>query len=128
MLKQTKVLLSIKPKFAFKIFDGEKRFEFRKAIFKRSNITHVIVYASAPVSKIIGEFEIEAILFDELEPLWSKTKRFAGIEKDYFSQYFSQRDKGYAIKIKKAKLYENQVCIKTQFGLTPPQSFAYVQD
>ena len=29
-----KVVLSIKPEFAFKIFDGTKQFEFRKAIFK----------------------------------------------------------------------------------------------
>ena len=28
-----KVVLSIKPQFANKIFDGTKKFEFRKAIF-----------------------------------------------------------------------------------------------
>lgn len=30
-----KVLLSIKPEFANKIFEGTKRFEFRKSIFKK---------------------------------------------------------------------------------------------
>ena len=29
-----KVVLSIKPEFANKIFDGTKKFEFRKSIFK----------------------------------------------------------------------------------------------
>lgn len=57
-----KVLLSIKPEFAFKIFDGTKHFEFRKVIFKNPNVNIVVVYASSPVQQVIGEFEIETIL------------------------------------------------------------------
>jgi predicted transcriptional regulator len=30
-----KVILSIKPEYAFKIFDGTKKFEFRRVIFKK---------------------------------------------------------------------------------------------
>ena len=33
-----KVLLSIKPEFAEKIFDGTKLYEFRRSIFKNKNI------------------------------------------------------------------------------------------
>jgi predicted transcriptional regulator len=121
-----RVLLSIKPEFAFKIFEGKKKYEFRKAIFKREGITKVIVYASAPISKVIGEFEIAEIIYDELERLWQETNHFAGIDEDYFYQYFAERESGYAIKIQKAKLYEDKLCIRQHFGLTPPQSFAYV--
>lgn len=56
-----KVLLSIKPEYAYKIFSGEKKFEYRKIIFKKK-IKSVIVYATKPVGKIIGEFEIEDII------------------------------------------------------------------
>jgi predicted transcriptional regulator len=121
-----KVLLSIKPEFAFKIFEGNKRYEFRKAIFKREGITKVIVYASAPISKVIGEFDIAEIIHDELERLWQETNRYAGIDEDYFYQYFAKRETGYAIKICQARLYEDELCIRQHFGLTPPQSFAYV--
>ncbi len=51
--------MSIKPEFAFKIFDGEKKFEFRKVIFKNPDIRTVVVYASSPVQQVIGEFEID---------------------------------------------------------------------
>ena len=67
-------LLSIKPKFASLIFDGSKKFEYRKAIFKQ-NVTKVIVYATAPVSMVIGEFTVEGILHDELDSLWQETQR-----------------------------------------------------
>lgn len=120
------VLLSIKPEFAFKIFEGTKRFEFRKAIFKREGVTKIIVYASAPISKVIGEFEIANILHDKLDNLWEFTNQYAGISREYFNQYFENKEKGYAIEIKSFKIYPERLCIKNHFGLIAPQSFVYI--
>ena len=64
-----KVILSIKPEFANKIFNGTKKFEFRRTLFKNKEIKMIIVYASAPISKVIGEFEIDRIFHEELELL-----------------------------------------------------------
>lgn len=122
-----KVLLSIKPKFAELIFNGTKKFEFRKAIFKNSNIKTVVVYASSPLQKVIGEFEIEEIFNDEIEKLWLRTKQFAGIEEEYFYQYFAEREMGYAIKIMKTRRYDTPLSLKKDFNLTPPQSFLYLK-
>ncbi|MGB4774591.1 MAG: ASCH domain-containing protein, partial [Daejeonella sp.] len=118
-----RVLLSIKPEFAELIFDGTKKFEFRKAVFKNTDIKTVVVYASSPTQKVIGEFEIESILNDSPEKLWKITKAFAGINEDFFYQYFSDRDTAYAIKIKKTRKYRKPLCLKEDFKLTPPQSF-----
>src|SRR5450631_3049172 len=120
-----KVLLSIKPAFAEKIFDGTKKFEFRRTIFKNENITTVIVYASSPTQKVIGEFEIERILKNDLSTLWNETKEYAGIDEEYFYRYFEDKENGFAIKIKKTKKYKKPLCIKQHFNLTPPQSFLY---
>ena len=54
-----KVMISIKPEFADKIFTGIKKYEFRKVLFKNNDIDTVIVYASSPVQKVIGEFKIK---------------------------------------------------------------------
>ena len=69
-----RVLLSIKPEYAFKIFDGTKRFEFRKVIFKNPDVKTVVVYASSPVQQVIGEFEIENIFSYEPDALWEMQK------------------------------------------------------
>ena len=121
-----KVLLSIKPEFAEKIFEGTKKYEFRKAIFKNPEVKIVVVYASSPVQKIIGEFEIDRIIVHDLETLWNKTKKHSGISEDFFFQYFSDRELGYAIKIKKTKLYRTPKCIREDFNLYAPQSFLYL--
>lgn len=123
-----KVLLSIKPKYADLIFDGTKKFEFRRTIFKNENIKTIVVYASSPVQKVIGEFEIETILNDELEMLWKKTKKHAGIDEAYFYEYFDKKEHGFAIKIKNTRRYEKSLCLKEDFNLLPPQSFLYLSN
>ena len=120
-----KVVLSIKPEFAEKIFDGTKKFEFRKAIFKNTDIKTVIVYASSPVQKVIGEFEIERIINQDIDSLWGLTHANSGISEDYFYKYFEDRTEGFAIEIKKYKKYKQPKNLKEDFNLFPPQSFAY---
>lgn len=121
-----KVLLSIKPEFAQKIFDGSKKYEFRRSIFKNPDIKTVVVYASSPVKKVVGEFEIEEILNTDLEALWNQTEKYSGISKDYFLKYFSGKQNGFAIQIKNTKKYKSPKCIKKDLHLVPPQSFAYL--
>ena len=121
------VILSIKPEFANKIFDGTKKYEFRKKIFKNNKVKTVIVYASFPIQQVIGEFEIEKIINHDIDTLWHMTQPHSGISEDYFYQYFAEKEFGYAIKIKKTKKYKIPKCLKADFNLLPPQSFAYLQ-
>jgi len=123
-----KVVLSIKPEFAFKIFDGSKKFEFRKSIFKNEEVKTVVVYASSPVQQVIGEFEIEDILNYDLQTLWEMTQEYSGITEDFYYKYFADKDQGFAIKIKKTRKYKKPKCLKTDFNLFPPQSFAYLTE
>lgn len=121
-----RILLSIKPEFAEKIFEGTKKFEFRRTIFAKKQVNTAIVYASSPVQRVIGEFEIEKILFDDINNLWLDTREYAGIDEDHFFRYFSNKSKGYAIKIKKVKKYEMPILLNERFKMQPPQSFAYI--
>ena len=118
-----KVLLSIKPKFVESIIKGNKKYEYRKAIFKK-NVDTVVIYKTTPFCKIIGEFEIDGILFDTPENIWQITQEFAGITQDYFDKYFYNRKIAYAIKIGNIKQYELEPKdIIKQFKA--PQSFMY---
>jgi predicted transcriptional regulator len=121
------VILSIKPEYANKIFSGNKRFEFRRSIFKNKDVKKIIVYASSPISKIIGEFEIEKIHFSDVDTLWQETQEFSGITKEYFDKYFIGKKSGFALEIKKTKKYSASLSIKESFGISAPQSFAYVK-
>jgi len=121
-----KVLLSIKPKYAKMILSGEKRYEFRRTIFKKPGIKKVVIYASSPVSKVIGEFEIDDILSLNIGELWFLTMEYAGIDKEYYDRYFSGKEVGHAIKVKKTKEYPEHKDLREFNVKYAPQSFVYI--
>lgn len=121
-----KIILSIKPQFVEKIFAGEKRYEFRRSIFANPEVKTVVIYSSSPIGKVVGEFDIDIILHDAVASLWQKTQKQSGISEAYFTQYFTGKEKGFALKIKNAKRYDQPKCIRKDFNRLPPQSFVYL--
>lgn len=82
-----------------------------------------------PVGKFVGEFSIERIESDEPDILWEKTKRHSGITKEFYDQYFKGKEKAYALKISKMKIYDtplNPFDLISSF--VAPQSFRYITD
>jgi predicted transcriptional regulator len=121
-----KILLSIKPEFALKIFEGTKKYEFRKSIFRRNGVKAVVVYVSSPIQQVIGEFEIEKILHKEVEQLWQLTKQSAGISKDFYNEYFADKEMAFAIQIGKIHKFSTPKRL-SDYGIGyAPQSFAYL--
>ena len=109
------VILSIKPEFVEKIFSGEKQYEYRKILFKQK-VDTVYIYASRPISKIVGEFKIEKIINDTPANIWNQTKEHSGVTKSFFQKYYAGKDKGVALKIKECKKYKKDL-------VTPECSF-----
>ncbi len=122
-----KVLLSIKPEYANKIFSGEKKFEFRKIAFRNNKVETVVVYSTMPVGRIIGEFSIKHIHKDSPKSIWRKTKHFSGIDEVFFKEYFNGRELAVAIEVDNPILYKNPIDPKEEFkNFTAPQSFKYL--
>lgn len=127
--EQTSVLLSIRPAFAEAILAGTKTFEFRRRIFRDLGVRRIILYASSPIGKVVGEFEVETVLNMEPRKLWAATSRGAGISRAYFDSYFDGRSAGYALKIRNPKRYIHPLDLDSDFGIAhPPQSFRYVAE
>lgn len=124
-----RVLLSIKPEHVANIFNGSKKFEFRRRIFRRTDVRVVIVYATRPVGMIVGEFDIDCVIMDTPDSIWKVTENSSGISKNYFDQYFDGRDRAYALKIGEVRLYEAPVApADFSENFTPPQSYLYVNE
>lgn len=123
-----KALLSIKPEFVKEIMKGGKRFEYRKKVFKRSDVSSIVVYATKPYGKIVGEFEIEDIIEERIDKLWSDTKHLSGISEEFFYDYFKNRESGFAIQIKDFIEYKEHLEL-SEFDSNikvAPQSFCYI--
>jgi predicted transcriptional regulator len=123
----TSAILSIRPNFADAIFRGEKKFEFRRKLFKTKSPTKIFVYASAPISMVIGHFEVADVISKRPSNLWRDTGHAAGIKRSHFFKYFSGCNEAHALKVRKPVRYLKPLNLFDTFGIErPPQSFCYV--
>ena len=121
------VLLSIKPRYVKSILEGDKRYEFRKTIFKNRGINRIYIYSSSPVKKIVGRFEIGGILEDHPNNLWDTVKEFAGIDNRDFFAYFEGKSRAFAIEIQNLQEFIDPIDpYETMPGFVPPQSYCYM--
>ena len=121
------VLLSIKPKYVTSSIEGDKRYEFRKTIFKNREINRIYIYSSSPVKKIIGTFEIGGILEDHPNYLWDMVKEYAGINDRDFFTYFERKSRAFAIEIQNLRELPDPIDpYETMPGFVPPQSYCYM--
>ena len=119
------ILMSIKPKFVAEIFSGKKKYEFRKRVCKKK-VDKIIIYSTFPVCKVVGEAEINNVLIDSPNRVWSITKNYAGIEKKFFDNYFANKDVATAYELTNVKKYPEPKEL-SEFGVrVAPQSYQYV--
>ncbi len=123
-----RVLLSIKPEYAEKILNGTKRFEYRKAFPRDEAVKTVVIYATMPVGKVVGEFEVGGYVADTPEKLWRETRKASGITREFFMAYFAGRDEARAIRVGATQRYAKPKSLREVSGSsTPPQSFQYLR-
>jgi len=124
------LLISVQPKYADKIFAGEKTVELRKVRPKVTSGDIVLVYASSPTMALVGGFEVGSVIENTPMALWNKVKRSAGLTKDEFSDYYNGSSNAYGIFIKKPWYFETPMALqnlrKKLEGFHPPQSYRYV--
>jgi len=120
-----KMLLSINPEHVENIMNGNKKFEFRK-VRCRPEVDKIIIYATSPVMKVVGEADVIDIIVDFPEQVWEQTSKFAGISKQFYDRYYQNKEVAVAYRLGKVRKYKNPLTL-ADFGINfAPQSFVYV--
>jgi predicted transcriptional regulator len=119
------MLLSINPEHVENILCGRKKFEFRK-VRCRSDIDKIVIYATSPVMRIIGEADVINIIVDSPEKVWEQTSIYSGISKSFFDKYYHEKDIAIAYELSNVEVYEEPLTLE-DVGLSfAPQSFVYL--
>ena len=100
-----KILISINPEHVENIINGTKKYEYRRVAAKQ-DISSIIIYETFPIKRIVAEAEIEDILMLSKEELWNVTKDKSGISKEFYDEYFKEKEIAYAYKLGKVTVYE----------------------
>ncbi len=120
------MLISIKPEYIENIFNGSKKYEYRKIRCKQ-DIDKIIIYSTYPIMKVVGEAKVEKILEDSPDRIWEKTKKYSGIDLNFYQKYFKDRSKAIAYKLTNIKKYDSPKELSSYGIKAAPQSFVYIQ-
>lgn len=120
-------IFSVKPDYADRILSGEKKVEFRRVKCKK-DIDTILIYATQPIAKIIGEVSVANVIEDTKEALWNFTSSCAGIEHEDFLRYYKDKRNAIAYVLEKPHRYKELLDISAYGLSTPPQSFRYLPE
>jgi predicted transcriptional regulator/adenylate kinase len=120
-------LLSIFPRYAKKILSGEKRLEFRKS-WASNDITAFVIYATAPIQKIVGIAYIKQVHQGSATALWRLSQEIGGgVSRRVLYDYFRDKARGFAMEIESVQPCSRPLSPEEFFpNFNPPQSFNYL--
>lgn len=124
---QQVALMSIHPEYAEKILRGDKTVEFRKKTLRR-DVSHVLIYATAPRQMLVGLFEIRCVDEATPEELWSRYAGQGGVGEEAFRSYFASSARGCAIQVGRVfRLQQPTPLSDINPALPVPQSYYYIR-
>ena len=122
----TQIILSIKPIYCERILSGQKKYEFRKEPIEKKNLG-ALMYATDPIKKLVGYFQVSRIIKDTIENLWRRFGEVGGIEEKEFFHYYKEKKIGYALKIENVRKFHEPIDPSVFFKeFSPPQTFKYL--
>ena len=99
---------------------------FARVFSRKKNIDTVVVYASSPWQYVIGEFQIETILSDDVDRIWEQTREYSGISEKFYRMYFARKTNAYATKIGHVTKFKIRKYLSDYHVNIPPQSYIYI--
>ncbi len=116
------LIISIKPQFVEKILSGEKKYEFRRRIY-RQEVDKIYIYQTLPGQGIVAYFTPGEIIMDTPQNLWDRFSEVSGTTEEHLIGYLHDLEEAYAIEITNLKTFDDPFIPE---GIKAPQSYKYV--
>ena len=123
--RDSTIMLSIKPIYVERIFNGTKKFEYRRRLAGTS-VGKILIYEPSPVSQVVGEARVVRSISLSKSNLWTLTKQYAGLSKEEYDKYFSDVEVACAYELGKVTRYSPPRPLSDYNIEQAPQSFLYI--
>jgi predicted transcriptional regulator/predicted N-acetyltransferase YhbS len=126
------VLLSIKPKYAQLIEQGQKLVEFRRKFSACLAASKAIIYVSSPTKELRLTATIASVVRSTPRQLWERFSHLGGVDRQSFNNYFTGIAEGYALLLSDVRVLPNPLPLDSPFlreaRFQPPQSFSILRE
>ncbi|NMO93996.1 ASCH domain-containing protein [Actinomycetospora sp. TBRC 11914] len=123
------LLLSLRPRYASSILNGEKTVELRRQPPLADAGSVVLLYASSPTMRVVGAATLELTTVGNPNQLWHLFSARAGLTRDEYDSYFAGSTKGGALALRNVVRFRSPpplASLRERIGINPPQSYRYV--
>jgi len=121
------LLLSIKPKFASKIYDGSKNIELRRVRPAR-DVGRVLIYETAPIKRVTGWFTLRWIRSLSPSRAWAKYRKHLGVSRKTFRAYYQACHTAVLFAVLRVRRLGSAIRLCSLPGaMRPPQSYKYLE-
>lgn len=121
------LLMSLRPKHAASVFNGFKLFEYRRTRVNVLSGDRVLLYESAPVSCVTGEFVVGCVRIDDPDALY-RLEPVAEI-RELVRAYLAGARQATAIEVTQPRRWAQARAVREVIGRDrPPQSYLFVRE
>lgn len=125
------MLISIKPEFTEKIFNGSKSIELRKSNPKIFPGDMILIYCTVPVKAVVGFCRVESILKMSPSELWSQHRQHLGIDRKRYQDYYENHNVAVGIVLTDICRFDRMITLESIKedipNFSPPQTFRYFE-
>jgi predicted transcriptional regulator len=114
--------MSIRPRFAEAILDGRKLVELRRRRPPFVPGTLVLIYASSPLRRVVGWFEVGEVVAAAPGALWQQVGGGSSVSRKEFDTYFAGCEQAFAVSIAASGRLR-----PAKLPIRPPQSWQYLR-
>lgn len=113
--------MSLQPRWAEAILNGEKTIELRRNRAGCEKGTPVVIYNSYPVREIQGRCQVEEVTSGPVQEMWERVKEDCGCTREEYESYFEGADTAYAIRLRDVQRID-----PVSLPFHGPQSYRYL--
>ncbi len=121
------IMISASPKHANLLLDDPSKNVLFYKVTPTNKVERVLVYATAPVSAVIGEFDLSEIKISDKSTSWTKYASKSVFTKKEFDEYYHEKHEAHAIVASKSFRYSKPKSLKDYNMSKGPSGFQYLK-
>ena len=121
------IMISASPKHANKLLDEAETNVLFYKVTPVNKVERVLIYATAPIQAVVGEFDLEKIDIHALSTSWTRFGKNSVLTKKEFDDYYEGKKEAHALISKKSFRYSKPKKLEDFNMKKGPSGFQYLK-